>query len=70
MTTIGRFQYEIDEATVIRVWDLENPNEEGQPFFFQPDHPDGTPWENREAAEAWIVNVIQNEWLAPVSEEA
>lgn len=64
MTTIGRYQYEINEFNVIEVWDLENPNEDNKPFFRQPDYPNGRPWENRETAETWIVNVI-NEWLTP-----
>lgn len=64
MTTIGRYRYEINGANAISVWDLEQPNPEGLPFMFQPDYPDGRPWENREAAEAWIVNVITTEWLA------
>jgi len=49
-----RYRYEIDDQNVVRVWDDENPNESGAPFFYQPDHPDGRPWVNRSEAQAWV----------------
>jgi hypothetical protein len=62
---IDKYIYEIDETNTIRVWNEEVPDELGRPFLLQPDYPDGRPWESRAAAEAWIVNLI-NEWLKPV----
>jgi hypothetical protein len=65
---IDKYIYEIDESNTIRVWNEEVPDELGRPFLLQPDYPDGRPWESRAAAEAWIVNLI-NEWLTPPVEE-
>jgi hypothetical protein len=65
--TIGRYIYEIDENNAVRMWDIECPNEEDKPFFYQPDHPDATPWESAEAAENWTVNFI-NKLLTPPQE--
>jgi len=64
MPVIGRFKYEIDKLNAVRIWDLENPNENDKPFFYQPDYPDMTPWESRAAAEKWTVDKI-DEWLNP-----
>lgn len=53
-----RYRYEIDNNNAVRVWDNENPNENDEPFFFQPDQPDGTPWADEAEAEAWAVAFI------------
>lgn len=58
MTTIGHYRYEIDDNNEVRIWDNENPYEDNAPFFHQPNYPDNTPWENREAAETWVVNML------------
>lgn len=68
MTTIGRYRYEIDDNNEVWIWDNENPNENDKPFFHQPNYPDNTPWENREAAEAWVIDKI-NQFLTPVPAE-
>jgi hypothetical protein len=65
--TIGHYVYEIDENNAVRMWDIECPNEKDEPFFYQPDHPDATPWESTEAAENWTVNFI-NQLLTPPQE--
>jgi hypothetical protein len=67
VTIIGRYKYEIDEQNAVRIWDIENVYEDNAPFFFQPDYPDGTPWESKEAAEEWTINII-NDWLKPAVE--
>ena len=54
-----RFRYEIDEQNAVRVWDDENPTENGAPFFYQPDRPDGLPWADRAEAEAWAEAFIE-----------
>lgn len=59
---IGKYKYEIDENNAVRIWDLNNPNENNVPFFYQPDYPDGTPWEDKDAAEKWALETINN-WL-------
>ena len=64
---IDKYKYEIDENNAVRIWDLTNPYENDAPFFYQPDYPDGTAWENKEAAEKWVVDII-NEWLKPPAE--
>ena len=48
-----RYRYEIDDQNIVRVWDDENPNESGAPFFYQPYHPEGRPWVDRAEAQAW-----------------
>jgi hypothetical protein len=62
VTIIGKYKYEIDEQNAVRIWNIENPYEDNAPFFFQPNYPDATPWESREAAETWVTDII-NEWL-------
>lgn len=63
-----RYRYEIDEHNAIRIWDDENPNENSAPFLYQPDHPDGRPWENRAEAIAWVDAFIAD-LLAPAPTE-
>lgn len=64
-----RYRYEIDDANAVRIWDDENPNENGAPFFYQPDRPDRTPWANRAEAKAWVDEFIAF-LLRPAPEEA
>jgi hypothetical protein len=56
----NRYKYEIDEANAIRVWDNEIPNELGAPFLFQPHHPTGRAWENKEDAESWVIGFLED----------
>ena len=49
-----RYRYEIDDHNIVRIWDNENPNENGAPFFYQPDHPGARPWADRAEAQAWV----------------
>lgn len=60
MTEIENFSYEIDDNNTVRVWDNDNPNDNGAPFFLQPHFPDGTAW-TAEQAEEWVVNFINNQ---------
>ena len=64
----NRYKYEIDESNAIRVWDNEIPNELGAPFLFQPHHPNGHDWENKEDAESWVVGYIED-LSRPIPEE-
>lgn len=48
------YRYEINDENAVRVWDDENPNESGVPFFYQPNHPDGRPWTDRAEAQEWV----------------
>ena len=54
-----RYRYEIDEHNAVRVWDDENPNENGAPFFLQDVQPDGRPWADRAEAQAWVDAFIE-----------
>lgn len=47
-------RYEIDQDNAVRIY------EDGKdvPFVFQPDYPNGTPFEDAEAAAAWADKVI------------
>lgn len=62
-----RYRYEIDEHNIVRVWDDENPNENGAPFLLQDVHPDGRPWFDRAEAQAWIDAFIE-ELITPAVE--
>jgi hypothetical protein len=63
-----RYRYELDDQNIVRIWDDENPNENGAPFFYQPDHPDARPWADRAEAQAWVDAFIAY-LLAPAPEE-
>lgn len=63
-----RYKFEIDEQFAVRVWDIENPNEENKPFFYQPTHPEGRDWVDAQEAQTWIETLIE-EWLKPAPEE-
>jgi hypothetical protein len=63
-----RYRYEIDESNCVRIWDNENPNQGGEPFFYQPKRLDSTPWEDRAEAQAWVDAFIEH-LLAPAPEE-
>ena len=62
--TISKYHYTINENNEIKIWDTTNPNEGGKPFFYQPDHPDGRPWDSIEEAHAWVQYII-SEWEKP-----
>ncbi len=62
-----RYRYEIDGHNTVRVWDDENPNENGAPFQLQDVHPDGRPWADRAEAQAWVDAFI-TDLLAPATE--
>lgn len=47
-------RYEIDSNNAIKIW---NDGEEN-PFLFQPDWPDGTPWADAQEAESWALAKI------------
>ena len=67
---IKQYEYQIDENNAIRIWDLENVNENNAPFFYQPEHPDGIAWTSKDAAEQWVKEFI--DYLlqpAPVNDE-
>jgi hypothetical protein len=42
-------RYEIDENNAVHMWN----DTQDEPFLFQPDWPNGTPWANAEEAENW-----------------
>ena len=62
-----RYSYEINEKVEVRIWDDENPNENGAPFQLQDVHPDGRPWADRAEAQAWVDAFIAD-LLAPAPE--
>ena len=73
MTIIAHYKYEIDAENAIRVWDLNNLNDDmpgNPPFFYQPTYPDNAPFADADDAKNWIENVINNEWLKPAETPA
>ena len=74
MANVENFRYEIDETNAVRIWDDNVVRENGNPpMIFQPDHPNGTPFADAAAAEAWAVDYLTGviEWNKnnPVVEE-
>ena len=47
------YRYEVDENNAVKIYDIDNPNENGAPFFFQPDYPNYDPFKDREDAIKW-----------------
>jgi hypothetical protein len=43
------YRYEIDENNAVHMW----VNTQEEPFIFQPDYPDGSPWADTDDAIAW-----------------
>lgn len=67
---ISHYEYKIDENNAIRIWNLDNPNENNAPFFYQPVHPDGVAWESKDAAEQWAKDFLDKLLKpAPINEE-
>jgi hypothetical protein len=54
------YRFEIDEVNAIRVWDLDHPNKDNAPFFYQPDWPSGIAWADAEEAQAWAELFIES----------
>lgn len=55
--------YEIDKNFTIKVWNLDETNENDAPFLLQPSWPNRTPWANSEEAKAWaelFVDSLEN----------
>ena len=69
-----RYRYEINKENAVKVWDDKTPNENGAPFFYQPDRPGGLPWEDRAEAQAWvdafIAELAPEPLTVPVDEQA
>lgn len=64
---MSNYKVNILDNNTVEVFDLDNPNEIGAPFFLQDVHPDGRPWASKEEAQAWIDNMLI-EWAKPVEE--
>ena len=58
MKNIENYRYHINENNVVEMWNNNNPNENNEPFLYQPDKPDGTPWASYEEAENWCIEKI------------
>lgn len=58
MTVNYRYEIDNNEGFAIRMWDLDNPNEENAPFLYQPHWPSGVNWNSYEEAENWAKAVI------------
>lgn len=48
-----RYRYQLGKDNAISFYDDENPIEDGSPFFYQPDWPNGAKWASKAEAEAW-----------------
>ncbi len=52
---------EIDNNLVVRIWDLDNPFEDGSPFAIQDIDPrDGQPFSSRADAQEWLDKTIND----------
>lgn len=54
---MSSFRYEISENNEISIWPTDA-EEESLPIFFQPDWPDGTPWQSKSEAESWALAMV------------
>jgi hypothetical protein len=65
----SKFSYTVDDDTFhVRLYTTD----QEQPFVFQPNYPDNTPWESKEAAAAWAEQCIydlENPPAPPASPE-
>lgn len=52
-------KYEINENLEIRIWSSTSDELIDPPFLFQPHYPDGSLFEDFNAAEQWAINWIQ-----------
>jgi len=57
---MNNYRYEIDSENAVRLWDDANPNPENEPFFYQPDWPNGEPWASKAEAKAWAQLFIES----------
>lgn len=49
-----KYHYEFrDNENALYVWTKESYDNSGEPFLFQPIHPDGFSWESKEQALGW-----------------
>lgn len=53
-----RYTINENEEFAIRMWNDDNPYAGGEPFFYQPDWPDGTKWASYEEADTWAKRYI------------
>ncbi len=51
---MANYRYEVDENNTVRLWDIDNPNENDAPILLQPHNPNGQDWSNRQEAVDWI----------------
>lgn len=60
MPNIQNYYYEVDENNAVRIWDNEVIRDGGNPpQIFQPDYPNGNPFENAEASSTWAEQYIK-----------
>lgn len=57
---MSNYKYEVDSKNEIKVWDLDSPNENDAPFFYQPTWPDNTPWASKQEATDWAELFIES----------
>lgn len=60
MKNIQHYRYEIDSNNALSIWDDSNPIETGEPFFYQPDKPDSTPWTDYAEVENFAIDKIND----------
>ena len=51
---MANFKYEIDEDNIVRLWDLDRPNENDAPVLIQPYNQDGKEWKSKKEATEWV----------------
>lgn len=54
------FKYEVDENNVVRLWDVDNPNEDNIPILIQPQKPTDEEWSNKKEAIDWIEGYLED----------
>jgi len=47
-------KYEITDDLRLHVWNVEDDASTVPPFYYQNEHPDGSPWQSREQVETYL----------------
>lgn len=69
-STLRNLKSEIDNNFVVRIWDLNNPNEDNSPFVLQDFDPISLePFSSKDAAQSWLDKTIVELNQPPISPE-
>lgn len=62
MQTIQNCKFNISDDLEVNIWLDEHDENTIPPFLYQPHHPDGAPFNNKQDAEEWAINFINERY--------